>query len=433
MDTQKRHRRLAWTAAMVTGVLAATVASPAALGQDAETLTIMTSQSGKDAEAYEEVLAAFTEKTGIQVNHEGLQEFETTIVARVEGGDPPDLAEFPQSGLMKDLDKINPMVDLSQVLDADQMASYPASLFTEAKAADGRLISHVGGLAVANSTIFYDPATWAQYGYTEPTTWQELLDLTSKMKEDGVPPWCVTIESGGATGWIVADWIMDMVLQQQGEEVYNQWLRGEVKNSDPRIKAAWEEVGKILNDPDAVYGGTDRMLSTSWDQQALPMFADPAQCGMTHFASFALSSMPSDVVADLDKNLGMFLFPKVNADATEATVGNSTFTGILVDSPAARELAKFIATPEAFEPWIGASPYALSYNNKVPLDWYGSQVQKDLAAAIGGGVPIVVENAVDSFPGAVAQATWSNLAQWVEDGGANIDERLADIDAAWEE
>jgi alpha-glucoside transport system substrate-binding protein len=260
-----------------------------------------------------------------------------------------------------------------------------------------------------------------------------MLALTEQMKSDGLVPWCVSIESGAATGWIIADWIMDMVLQMYGEDVYNEWLRGDIPNTDPRIKAAWEEAGKILNDPDAVYGGVAFMLTNPWDRQALPMFDEPPLCGMTHYASFTLSSLPSDVVADLDNKLGMFLFPKFDPDATEATVGNSTFTGVLVDSPEARELAKWLSTEEAFQAWIAESPYALSYNNKVPLEAYSSQVQKDLASAIGGGVPVVVENAVDSFPGAVAQAYWSNLTQWVEDGGANIDDRLAAIDAAWEQ
>ena len=91
-----------------------------------------------------------------------------------------------------------------------------------------------------------------------------------------------------------------------------------------------------------------------------------------------------------------------------------------------------MATPEAFEIWSAASPYALTYNNQVPLETYGSALQQDLAKAIGGKViPNVVENAVDSFPGPVALAYWQNLTKWIEDGGENLDERLAEIDAAW--
>jgi alpha-glucoside transport system substrate-binding protein len=398
-----------------------------------KTLTIMTSNSGKDAAGYEAVLAAFTAKTGIKVEHEGTQEFESQIVARAEGGNPPDLAEFPQSGLLKDIDKINPMVDLSKVLDMTYMNStYPTALFGQPTTDDGRLIGSPAGLAVQNSTIWYDPETWAEKGYTEPATWDELLALTEKMKNDGLAPWCVTIESGGATGWMAADWVMDMMLQKNGPEVYDQWMNGDIKNSDPRVKAAWEEVGKILNNEEYVFGGRNRILSTSWDQQSIPMFENPPKCGMSHIASFALSSMPEDVVADLDTKIGGFNFPKVDAAAQAGVVGNSAYIGVLVDSPEARELIKFLSSAEAFEPWIKASPYALTYNNKVSLDLYGSETQRELARDLGGRVPVVVENAVDSFPGAVAQAYWSNLAKWIEDGGANLDERLAAIDAAWQ-
>ena len=44
--------------------------------------------------------AQFEEDTGIDVVYEGASDFEILINTRVEAGDPPDIAGFPQPGLM---------------------------------------------------------------------------------------------------------------------------------------------------------------------------------------------------------------------------------------------------------------------------------------------------------------------------------------------
>jgi len=54
---------------------------------------------------FEEVLAAFSDATGINVQYEGSAEFETLITVRAEAGDTPDIAGFPQPALMAEFVK----------------------------------------------------------------------------------------------------------------------------------------------------------------------------------------------------------------------------------------------------------------------------------------------------------------------------------------
>ncbi|MCP5098663.1 MAG: extracellular solute-binding protein, partial [Chloroflexi bacterium] len=80
---------------------------------------------GKWTEAEEEnfvaALAPFEEATGIDVTYEGSAEFETLITVRVEGGDPPDVAGFPQPGLMAEFVQGGHIPDHAQFLDVDSL------------------------------------------------------------------------------------------------------------------------------------------------------------------------------------------------------------------------------------------------------------------------------------------------------------------------
>ena len=50
-------------------------------------------------------------------------------------------------------------------------------------------------------------------GYQVPETWDELLALSDQIVADGGVPWCIGIESGGATGWPATDWVEDVMLR----------------------------------------------------------------------------------------------------------------------------------------------------------------------------------------------------------------------------
>ena len=58
-------------------------------------------------------------------------------------------------------------------------------------------------------------------GYEVPKTMEELLALTDKIVADGGTPWCIGIESGGASGWVATDWMEDLMLRTQPPEVYD--------------------------------------------------------------------------------------------------------------------------------------------------------------------------------------------------------------------
>ena len=76
-----------------------------------------------DAERFDASMAPFEEQTGIDIVYEGSGDFESLVVIRAEGGDPPDIAAFPQPGLMADMVRRGYITDLSESFSME----YPAA------------------------------------------------------------------------------------------------------------------------------------------------------------------------------------------------------------------------------------------------------------------------------------------------------------------
>ena len=61
-------------------------------------VTMMGPFVDEDAVKFNDAVADFEEKTGIDIQYEGTKEFEATISVRVDAGDAPDVVDFPQPG-----------------------------------------------------------------------------------------------------------------------------------------------------------------------------------------------------------------------------------------------------------------------------------------------------------------------------------------------
>jgi len=70
-----------------------------------------------DTVKFEQSVVAFEEATGIDVQYIGGKEFEGSIGVRVEAGDAPDIADFPQPGLLATFVRQGYIVDVSTFMD----------------------------------------------------------------------------------------------------------------------------------------------------------------------------------------------------------------------------------------------------------------------------------------------------------------------------
>ena len=183
-----------------------------ALAQD-RVVTMMGVWGGQELEAFQEVMAAFTEKTGIKVQFEGTRDLPTLLQTRIAAGNPPDVAAIPGPGAMKEYVEQGALIDLNKSLDAKlleedindawiELGTYKGGLYALTFAAD------------IKSLVWYRPAEFAAKGYEVPTTWAEMEALMDKMVANGDTPWAIGLESGAASGWPATDWMKTLCCAQ---------------------------------------------------------------------------------------------------------------------------------------------------------------------------------------------------------------------------
>lgn len=389
-------------------------------GLAGETVTILGTLTGNGEEKLMAAIAPFTEATGIEVVYEGTDAFTTVISVRVDSGDAPDIALFPQPGLMLDFAEQGELVPQPR----SALESAYAPYWLDLASADGELYG-VWMRADVKSLVWYNPAAFAAAGYAVPTTWAALETLTQQMVTDGNTPWCIGMESGSATGWVATDWLEEILLRQAGPEVYDQWVAHEIPFTHPAIKQALEAFGDIVRDPQLVRGGATGAISIPFGDSPAALFTDPPGCYLHRQASFISDFLPADL--EPGQTVDVFALPPQQAET-----GNPVLVGGIVyaqfnDTPAATALMQHLATVEAHTLW--ANEGYITPHEGVSLDAYPNLLTRNQAAVLKEADVIRFDGS-DLMPGAVGTGTfWTGMVDFV--GGADADTVLKTIEASW--
>ncbi|NYE19311.1 ABC transporter substrate-binding protein [Microbacterium immunditiarum] len=441
MKTQRRGRLLISVAAAgVAGIaLAGCSGGPGSGGGGDDeggggdnVVTIYGTIADTEAELLEESWADWEEENGIDIQYESSKEFEAQIAVRAQGGNAPDIAIFPQPGLLADMATRGFLKEAPQSV-ADNVAEY----WTDDWAGYGTVEGTLYGaplMASVKGWIWYSPSTFEENGWEIPTDWQGLLDLTAQIQSDiGGPPWCVGFGSDAATGWPGTDWIEDVVLRQSGTEVYDQWVANEVPFTDPAIKSAFDEVGKILLDPNYVnagFGGLDTIVTTPFGDPAAALVS--GECTLHHQASFydGFITDAGGTVAE-DGDIWAFITPGFGGETGDGAVvtGGGEIVGAFDDSESTVAVLEYLSSPEWANSRVGLGG-VISANKGLDPENASSEILKAAIAILQDDTTTFRFDASDLMPSAVGSGTfWQGMRDWVN--GTPTDTVLEQIEAGW--
>lgn len=380
-----------------------------------------------DADNFAAAMADFEERTGINVDYQGSGDFVTLINTRAAAGNPPDIAFFPTPGLIGDFvgqGYLQPLpADVAAVADENYISSW-----LDLGTVDGELYG-LAYKASVKSLVWYSPSDFADAGYSIPETWDEMMELTAQIADDGVAPWCMGFESGEATGWPGTDWIEDILLRQAGGEVYDQWVANEIPFDDPRIVAAFETFGEIALEPSYVLGGAPGILTTFFGDAQTPMFApDGPQCYLHRQASFYSSFLPEGVVVGPDADTFAFLLPPIDPTVGTPVMGGGDFAVAFADRPEVMEVMRFLATPDSGVEWARRGGF-VSPHSTFDVSNYPEGI--DLAAGQAlADADLFRFDGSDAMPGPVQPRFWAGVVDYVN--GGSLPSILAGIQEAFE-
>ena len=236
-------------------------------------------------------------KTGIEVIYEGTEAFSTLLPVRIDSNDAPDIAMFPQPGLMRSLAEEGALVPLDEVFTREELAQYYPKSWIELSVVDDQVYG-IWYRAAVKSLVWYVPEEFAKGTYEPPETWDEMLALSDRMVADGKTPWCLGLESGNSSGWPGTDWIEEIVLRQSGPAYYDEWVEHGVPFNAPKIQEAFELFGQIVRSPGYVWGGKTGALSIPWGDSIGGLFGENPNCLMHRQGNFASGFFPANTVQE---------------------------------------------------------------------------------------------------------------------------------------
>ncbi|HEX6755025.1 MAG TPA: ABC transporter substrate-binding protein [Mycobacteriales bacterium] len=435
----RRRTTIQWAAIAV----AVTLASTACLSESGggggggggstsgdKSVEIVYGFGGEQSKGFQQSLAGFQQSSGIKIKFtEASQSFDTLIRTRVRANNFPDIALFPQPGVLKDFIKQGKMTDLSTQLDVNKLQSELVPGVLDA----GKVGDKFYGVPISmnvKSLVFYPKKAFESKGYKAPTTQQELLDLSNKIKADGTPPWCMGMESSAATGWVATDWLENNVLIEAGPETYDKWVNHEIPFNDPAVKAAAQGFENLVLAEGNVFGGRKQSVSTAFATSANPMFNSPPRCVLHRQGNFITQSgfFPKAVVADIDNLVGVFQYPGKTAEDKPMLGGGdlaAVFNGKDDDT---KEVMRFLTGPD-FKGWSETAGF-LSPRKDYPVTNYKSKLTQQIAD-IGAKATVFRFDGSDQMPGAVGSGSfWKGMVAWVS-GQKDLDTALSEIEKSW--
>lgn len=397
-----------------------------------QTVTIAGPWLGPDAEAAKIVMAYFTEATGASVSVTGSDSFEQQIVIDAQAGAAPNIAVFPQPGLMCDLAKRGLVADMGKETAAWMTENYAAGSSWTALGECAGSDDFYGFSYNVNvkSLVWYVPENFEDAGYKVPNTMEELKALTDQIVADGGTPWCIGIGSGAATGWPATDWVEDLLLRTQSPDVYDGWVSNDIPFDDPRIVAAIEEFGWFVRNDAYVSGGADGVSSTDFRDSPKGLFQSPSQCFLHRQASFIPAFFPEGTIVGED--VDFFYFPSyAEKSLGNPVLGAGTLMSITNDSPAARGMIEFLKTPIAHELWmVNETQGFLTPHKGVNLDNYHNASLRRQGEILQNATTFRFDGS-DLMPGVIgAGAFWTGMVDYT--GGKSATDVASEIQSSWE-
>lgn len=383
-----------------------------------------------DAVKFENSVKTFEDMTGIDIQYEGSKEFEASLSIAVEGGNPPDIADFPQPGLLQNFVAKGNVLDLNKVLDMDKVKSNYIQSWLDMgtmESPDGEIMAGIWGRVNGKSLVWYNKAEFDAAGYEVPETWEELVALQKLIMSDGDAAWAVGIESGAATGWAMTDWVEEMMLRTTSLENYDKWVAGDLKFNSPEVRNAIETVADIWFADGMVYGGRKSIVTTNFGDAPKVMFEKPPKAWLHKQGNFITSFFPDNAKAGVDYDF--FYLPSVDASLGRPVLVAGDIYAMFNDRPEVRMVMQYFATGASVEGWVKAGG-AISPHKDSQLSWYTNDVDRKVAEVIQNATSVRFDGS-DLMPGQVgAGSFWKEMTAYVS-GSKTLDEAVKAIDVSW--
>lgn len=240
---------------------------------------------------------------------------------RTSMGSPsaPDVFFNWGGGSIKAYQEAGKVVDLTDIIENDPVLK---NGFLPSVLAAGDLKGRHYGIPMRGMQpviLFYNKSVFAEHKLQPPTTWDQLLDINTKLTKAKITPFAL----GGSDLWPELMWLEYLVDRIGGPEVFKRIQNGDAEGwGDPAILKAAEMVKELVDD--GAFGS--KFTSVSYVNGGAPAVFAKGKAAMHLMGSWEYSTQLGKFPDFAKSNLGWAAFPKIEDGVGDVrnVVGNPT-------------------------------------------------------------------------------------------------------------
>jgi ABC-type glycerol-3-phosphate transport system substrate-binding protein len=368
--------------------------------------------SGTEQKSFQAVLDKFQQDSGTTAGYQSKgDQLPTVLGTAIAGGAPPDVAVLPQPGLLNDLVGKNALQPLDSVAGADMDQNF-ASVWKNLGTVNGKLYG-VYFKAANKSTVWYNVKTLKAAGINNPPkTWDELKTDMATLRQFGTAPFAMC----GGSGWTLTDWFENVYRRSAGKAKYDSLSTHSIPWTDSSVSDAFTKLDDVFGNDANMAGGKQGALSTAFPNCVNDVFGATPKAAMIFegdFVGTTITTVGASLKAGTD--FDFFNFPSINNSAS-AVVGGGDVAVMLKDTPQARALIKFLASPAAGTVWAKLGGFTSPNKNVSTSNYLDDIARKSAQALIDAGNNFsfdMSDLAPAAFGGTDGSGEWGDLQNWL--------------------
>jgi alpha-glucoside transport system substrate-binding protein len=407
--------------------------STASLGHfNGKSFTILGQWTGEEQKAFQSVIDGFDTLTGASGKYSAAAGGDEASVlgAKVNGGNPPDIAFVSLPGALVQYAKAGKLVALDSAAQQAVSANYSNEWVTL-----GSYNGKVYGVpfdASNKSTVWYNTKPFSNAGITSPPTdWPTFIKDAQTLHDSGVQ---TPISVGGGDGWTLTDWFENVYLRTAGAAMYDKLTKHEIKWTDPSVAKALSTLKQVWGNPNLI-GSPSNALKVPFTGSVDNTFKANPSSAIVYEASFVATTIAGDKLpAKVGTTAKFFPFPSINGSQPTLEAAGD-FAVAFSNKPVVQAFLQYVASPDAAQRLVSfAGSGFISANKNLATSASPDSTLAQLAqqlVSVGDNFRFdMSDQEPAAFGGTPNKGEWADLQSFLGNGNVSAAQQKLEHDAA---
>jgi len=407
--------------------------SAAALGHfNGKSFTILGQWTGAEQKAFQSVIDGFDKLTGASGKYSAAAGGDEASVlgAKVNGGNPPDVAFVSLPGALQQYAKAGKLVPLGSAAQQAVNANYSNEWVTLGSS-NGKVYG-VPFDASNKSTVWYNTKGFSNAGLSStPNDWPTFIKDAQTLHDSGVQ---IPISVGGGDGWTLTDWFENVYLRTAGTAMYDKLTQHQIKWTDPSVAKALTTLKQVWGSPTLI-GSPSNALKVPFTGSVDNTFKANPSSAIVYEASFVATTITGDKLpAKVGVTAKFFPFPSINGSQPTLEAAGD-FAVAFSNAPVVQAFLQYVASPEAAKELVSAPGSGfISANKNLSTSAYPDSTLAQLAqqlVSVGDNFRFdMSDQAPAAFGGTPNKGEWADLQAFLGNGNVSAAQQKLEHDAA---